>query len=96
MLAIAAAEASGRCLHREIASKYGLNVIPEEWGAVAPMPDAVKIAIEAGREPLPVEPEEAPCDGGRRRDAGLVERGRCACRKDEDGSGYYARRWRRI
>jgi hypothetical protein len=58
MLAIAAAEHPADVFTREIASKYGLNVIPEEWGAVAPMPDAVKIAIEAGREPLPVEPEE--------------------------------------
>jgi hypothetical protein len=41
----------------EIASRYGLKVTPEEWGAVAPMPETVKVAIENSRGPLPVEPE---------------------------------------
>lgn len=40
----------------EIASKYGLKVIPEDWGAVTPLPEVVKAAIEDSRGPLPVEP----------------------------------------
>jgi ddrB-like ParB superfamily domain/P-loop containing NTP hydrolase pore-1 len=40
----------------EIASNYGLKVIPEEWGTVGPMPEVVKAAIENSRGPLPVEP----------------------------------------
>jgi len=34
-----------------------LSVMPEEWGAVTGLPDAAKAVIEAGRGPLPVEPE---------------------------------------
>ena len=41
----------------QIASRYDLKVMPEEWGAVAPMPEAAKVAIEATRGPLSVEPE---------------------------------------
>jgi hypothetical protein len=40
----------------EIASKYGLKVLPEEWATVAPLPDVIKAAIEDSRGPLPVEP----------------------------------------
>lgn len=40
-----------------IASKYGLSTIPEEWGSVVGLPDAVKAEIEMSRGPLPVEPE---------------------------------------
>ena len=40
----------------EIASKYGLKVIPEEWGAVVGLSDQVKAEIEESRGPLPVEP----------------------------------------
>jgi hypothetical protein len=39
-----------------IASRYGLKVIPEEWGMVTGLPEVVKAAIEDGRGPLPVEP----------------------------------------
>ena len=41
-----------------VASKYGLKVIPEEWGSVTGFSDDVKAAIEDGRGPLPVEPAE--------------------------------------
>lgn len=40
----------------EIGSKYGINVLPEEWGTVSGLPDAVKVSIENSRGPLPVEP----------------------------------------
>ncbi len=58
------AEHPADVFNAEIASKFKngegntLHVIPEEWGSVAPIPDSVKAAIEDGRGPLPVEPEE--------------------------------------
>lgn len=43
---------------REIASKYGMKVVPEEWGMVTGLSPVEKAAIEDSRGPLPVEPEE--------------------------------------
>lgn len=40
----------------KIGSKYGIKVLPEEWGTVSGLPDAVKVSIENSRGPLPVEP----------------------------------------
>jgi len=40
----------------KIASRYGLRVIPEEWGMVGGLPDSVKAEIEESRGPMPVEP----------------------------------------
>ena len=40
----------------EIGSKYRIKVLPEEWGMVSGLPDAVKVSIEESRGPLPVEP----------------------------------------
>jgi hypothetical protein len=57
------AEHPADVFNAEIAGKFKngegnpLHVIPEEWGAVAPMPEAVKAAIEDARGPLPIEPE---------------------------------------
>jgi hypothetical protein len=57
------AEHPADVFNAEIAGKFKngegnpLRVIPEEWGAVAPMPEAVKAAIEDARGPLPVEAE---------------------------------------
>lgn len=42
---------------QEIGDRYGIHVIPEEWGSVGALPEAVKSAIEEARGPLPVEPE---------------------------------------
>lgn len=39
----------------EIASKYGLKALPEEWGMVTGLPEGIKTAIEDSRGPLPVE-----------------------------------------
>jgi len=43
----------------QIASKYGMEVIPEEWGMVGGLPDAAKEIIEEARNGLPVEPARA-------------------------------------
>jgi hypothetical protein len=57
------AEDPAHAFNNAIAGKFvdgegnPLRVLPEEWGAVAPMPEAVKAAIEDARGPLPVEPE---------------------------------------
>lgn len=41
---------------KAVASKYGLKVVPEEWGMVTGLTDAMRQAIEDTRGPLPVEP----------------------------------------
>lgn len=51
------AESPAEAFTAEIASKYGMKVVPEEWGSVVGFSEAVKDSIEEGRGPLPVEPE---------------------------------------
>lgn len=42
----------------EIGNKFGLKVDPAEWGMVNGLPADAKVAIEEGRGPLPLTPEE--------------------------------------
>lgn len=42
----------------QVASHYGLKVDPAEWGMVNGLPADAREAIEEGRGPLPLEPEE--------------------------------------
>ena len=39
-----------------VAGKFGLNIVPDEWGMVNGLPDSVKAELEDSRGPLPVEP----------------------------------------
>lgn len=41
-----------------IGKKYGITVLPEEWGMVGALPDEVRASIEESRQGLPVEPEQ--------------------------------------
>ena len=50
------AEHPATAFTNNIASKYDLKVDPDEWGMVHGLPESVKAGLEAGRDPLPVEP----------------------------------------